>query len=192
MRKLLSVAAIATASALALPGAASAAVCIDGGLTCTFVPGDPEFQTAGDTTFPIDQVVTATIGRPGVPAGDFTDTYQFIVDADGFGSGSLNTSFSGPGSTLTFTSVTFNGTLLDLSQVLSPDGINGLPIFAGALNQLVIRGTSSELAPYGGTITFTPGAIPEPGTWAMMLMGFGGLGYVMRRRRNTEAKVSFA
>jgi subtilisin-like proprotein convertase family protein len=29
----------------------------------------------------------------------------------------------------------------------------------------------------------TPGGVPEPATWAMMLMGFGGLGAVLRRRR---------
>jgi hypothetical protein len=27
------------------------------------------------------------------------------------------------------------------------------------------------------------GAIPEPGTWAMMLMGFGAVGFAMRRRK---------
>jgi hypothetical protein len=27
------------------------------------------------------------------------------------------------------------------------------------------------------------GAVPEPGTWAMMLVGFGGMGVAMRRRR---------
>ena len=26
-------------------------------------------------------------------------------------------------------------------------------------------------------------AVPEPGTWAMMLLGFGGIGLAMRRRR---------
>jgi hypothetical protein len=32
----------------------------------------------------------------------------------------------------------------------------------------------------------TVGAVPEPGTWAMMLMGFGGMGFAMRRRRRTS------
>ena len=31
---------------------------------------------------------------------------------------------------------------------------------------------------------FTVGsAVPEPATWAMMLIGFGGIGFSMRRRR---------
>lgn len=29
----------------------------------------------------------------------------------------------------------------------------------------------------------TNSAVPEPGTWAMMLLGFGAIGYSMRRRR---------
>ncbi len=29
----------------------------------------------------------------------------------------------------------------------------------------------------------TGGAVPEPGTWAMMLVGFGAVGYSMRRRK---------
>lgn len=28
-----------------------------------------------------------------------------------------------------------------------------------------------------------PGSVPEPATWAMMLLGFGGIGITMRRRR---------
>jgi hypothetical protein len=34
---------------------------------------------------------------------------------------------------------------------------------------------------YGGTINVA--AVPEPATWAMMLLGFGAMGFVMRRRR---------
>jgi hypothetical protein len=33
------------------------------------------------------------------------------------------------------------------------------------------------------TRTSTPGAVPEPATWAIMLMGFGGLGAMLRQRR---------
>ena len=43
---------------------------------------------------------------------------------------------------------------------------------------------------WSNAILYTPpgGAVPEPGTWVMMLMGFGAAGYAMRRRR----KVSIA
>ena len=33
-------------------------------------------------------------------------------------------------------------------------------------------------------VTFTPDAVPEPATWAMMLIGVAGLGAVARRRRS--------
>ncbi len=31
------------------------------------------------------------------------------------------------------------------------------------------------------------GAVPEPSTWAMMLLGFGALGFAMRRRRGKQS-----
>ena len=33
-------------------------------------------------------------------------------------------------------------------------------------------------------------AVPEPGTWAMMLVGFGAIGYSMRRRRKTILQIA--
>ena len=41
----------------------------------------------------------------------------------------------------------------------------------------------ADLATGSGTFTINGGAVPEPATWAMMLIGFGGLGAVMRKRR---------
>jgi hypothetical protein len=37
----------------------------------------------------------------------------------------------------------------------------------------------------GSAIGTPTGGVPEPATWAMMLMGFGAVGYTMRRRRKT-------
>lgn len=35
-------------------------------------------------------------------------------------------------------------------------------------------------------------AVPEPGTWAMMLMGFGAMGFALRRRRKPTSIAQFA
>lgn len=40
----------------------------------------------------------------------------------------------------------------------------------------------------GGTVV--PGAVPEPGTWMMMILGFGAIGYAARRRRTVDARAS--
>lgn len=45
-----------------------------------------------------------------------------------------------------------------------------------------------------GGITSQMSAVPEPGTWAMVLLGFGAIGFGMRRRKSTESgkRVRFA
>lgn len=48
---------------------------------------------------------------------------------------------------------------------------------------------------FGGTLTITDiGAAPEPGTWAMLILGFGIAGTALRRRRREqpEAQPAFA
>lgn len=34
--------------------------------------------------------------------------------------------------------------------------------------------------------------VPEPATWAMMMLGFGGMGYAMRRRAKVGSRIRFA
>jgi len=57
-------------------------------------------------------------------------------------------------------------------------GANGL-ITSGQLNATGERHT--------GRVDFDVAGVPEPATWAMMLLGFGGLGAVLRRRRSQPA-----
>ena len=47
----------------------------------------------------------------------------------------------------------------------------------------------SDFAPNNANISAN-GAVPEPATWAMMLVGFGGVGMAMRRRRRTMIAAS--
>ncbi len=45
--------------------------------------------------------------------------------------------------------------------------------------------TGNVAGSYSGTLNVArvSGAVPEPATWAMMLLGFAGVGFAMRRRR---------
>jgi hypothetical protein len=58
---------------------------------------------------------------------------------------------------------------------------------------LNLTGTSLE---QGATATFTFGgamsAVPEPGTWAMMILGFFGLGLAMRSEKAAKMRVSYS
>ncbi|WP_294046469.1 PEPxxWA-CTERM sorting domain-containing protein [Sphingomonas sp.] len=45
------------------------------------------------------------------------------------------------------------------------------------------------------TLTITPqvdSAVPEPATWAFLMLGFGGIGVALRRRPAVRARVRFA
>ncbi len=60
---------------------------------------------------------------------------------------------------------------------------------ATAFNQLGFYGVID-----GSTLSgraFAPtAAVPEPGTWALMLIGFGGMGVAMRRRRKAALQIA--
>ena len=63
---------------------------------------------------------------------------------------------------------------------------------SAGLQTITVRGTvlnPSGDASFAGTLNVTPtvGAVPEPGTWAMMLVGFGAAGVAMRRRKRSNA-----
>lgn len=55
-----------------------------------------------------------------------------------------------------------------------------------SLDQFTLAYNASSNAVLYGT---GPGAVPEPATWAMMLMGFGAIGFGMRNQRKTRLAV---
>ena len=64
-------------------------------------------------------------------------------------------------------------------------GITLLPASFGSGNyRLSFGGTTAGGGGEAGTLSFFT-AVPEPGTWGLMLLGFGGIGLAMRRRRRS-------
>jgi hypothetical protein len=43
---------------------------------------------------------------------------------------------------------------------------------------------------YDATFSTTIGAVPEPSTWAMMILGFAGVGYMTYRRRKQSVSLA--
>lgn len=132
----------------------------------------------------------APIGS-GIPP---TDTLGFFSLVGGTGQSTFNTPFTlfvtftapagtaGPG---TFMS-TITGSVTDgTAGGVDIDFDNTPHLFTSAAGPftLAVRDLSVTNGGLNTPITGTIRAVPEPATWAMMLLGFGAIGFAMRRRR---------
>jgi probable HAF family extracellular repeat protein len=83
------------------------------------------------------------------------------------------------------------GVLHDLNDLIDP--LSGWALAsATALND---RGWITGYGTIGGqthAFLLTPNAVPEPASWAMMIVGFGMVGGAMRRKRRQNVRYSFA
>ena len=91
--------------------------------------------------------------------------------------------------------ISFGTNLISPFQIQSanfaPAQFGGPTLFSGAPgNPTFNLGTFNLFSIANGNSTLTisravtVAAVPEPATWAMMLLGFGGIGVAMRRRRH--------
>jgi PEP-CTERM motif len=131
-------------------------------------------------------------------------TVDALVDTTDFDGGGIftaanNPNLQGPAGSTTTASRNGSG-----SVVRADFGSNGLEA-AGQTSATYIFRTNAINYDLGGTFTTQDGsvaqranfqpvaaAVPEPATWAMMLMGFGMIGGAMRRRRSTVRAVKLA
>ncbi len=149
--------------------------------------------TGASGTFGDDQVTCAT--GTAAPC-TFERTFTFTTPA-GFtlASADITSNFTGSNmaTNLDFSSVTLNGTNFNILSTGQQEFRNLLnqSLAAGGTNTILVRGTTGGDAAFSGTLSFAGSAVPEPATWAMMLVGFGAIGGAMRRR-NTTARVKFA
>ena len=184
MRKL--VLGIVGASALALAStAANASVTLGTaiGSSCT-----GSGCVAGTST----AIVTDNVGIPNkvefddtnASAGGQTAWFNFFVAPDALGTFSATVA-TFPVSTVTLlelltggTSSTVGGTLLTSTPGTQLTYAN---LTANTWYTFRYTANMSTAGSISGNTTFYP--VPEPATWALMLLGFGGIGLAMRRRR---------
>ena len=82
---------------------------------------------------------------------------------------------------------------------LDGNGLGFSTAAGSAVNLFVTNGTGYRVNAGGlstGLVTASASAVtaavPEPATWAMMLLGFGGIGFAMRHRSKVRTTVAYA
>lgn len=133
--------------------------------------------------------------------GNFTDVYSVALSDSEVTSSVINISLLGNNhlGDIDFSSITLGG--VPFTHTTTESHLNGWtdvwslidsignPVhFAAGNYSLFISGHSYVTAAYAGTINSTP-AVPEPAAWSLMMIGFVGIGYSMRSRRQ---QVSFS
>lgn len=193
-------------AAVAFTASAQASIVNSGDLTTTLGHAATEpkiyFDAAADSTSTTGHVGSQT-GVPGTPVISFLANIQ-VDYANGFATISNNGDLF---KTLTI-SVPTGWTFTDLVfDVLDPNdftvtgsngGTSAITGQKNGLNEytaLSINGTSLTSLTLSSTDGFSQikqfeisgltAAVPEPSTWAMMILGFAGVSFVAYRRRNT-------
>lgn len=154
----------------------------------------------GTVTFE-DGSNTGTFTATHTEAGGFTDTFTFNLDMDRTATGSVITVSLGTLSDIDFDSIDINGTFFTRVTDEDNSGGDGLEVFEldftqlfAGLQTITVRGSANGVGgidvngnviggSYAGTINLGS-PIPEPATWALMLLGFGAVGYSLRHRNS--------
>jgi hypothetical protein len=167
------------ASALTMASAASATITVD---ATSFTSYSGPTSTDG---------VTTTIGYEdtGLAKPAFTEWLIFTNTLNGIYSVTLDTSSRSVDFTSAFLWDGVNQFALSLVGSVGANEFWGLDdtLLAAGQYELVVNGNNTGTGSLGGTITITDQAVPEPATWAMMLLGFGAIGWQLRRRRTSQA-----
>jgi hypothetical protein len=98
-----------------------------------------------------------------------------------------------PLTNIDFSTVTLNGFNFNILSTGTQEFRNLLNqvIVAGGNNTISVTGTTGGEAAITGNLSFAAAsAVPEPTTWAMMLVGFGAVGYSMRKRPNAKTQLA--
>lgn len=116
-------------------------------------------------------------------AGDYLIKYTFGFESPGTGAGDVSASLVSGDNTI-FNSIDLNGAAFTMNTGSTLGSVSGAPIYGPPdANTLSVnfKTLSMGVAAFNGSVSAT--ALPEPATWSMMLVGFGLIGFGLRRRR---------
>lgn len=137
-----------------------------------------------------DGSISGTFEHQGIVAGLFNDLLTFNFSQFGNANATISSVFQiSQNNNIDFSSVTFNGTSFDIATQGDVEFrfLQGLAVSPG-LQTLGINGTSGGNGSYAGTFSVaTLATVPEPASWAMLLIGFGAVGSSLRRRRQATS-----
>lgn len=137
--------------------------------------------------------LSGNYGNPNVSASPFVDIYNFTLASAGVLGLTLQSIGAAANSDINFSLVRLNPPgggnnvrLVDRSTGnVEFYSLSDISATAGDY-ALRLEGSVAGPAPnaaYSGTISFAPGAVPEPAAWAMMILGMGAIGIAMRRQK---------
>lgn len=125
----------------------------------------------------------------------FRDAFNFVTAYDRNATVQIDSSHAGLGFSynVNFVSngVTLDGTVIPATSTGETEQryLANFRIPAGA-HEILVRGSSAVNGSYTGLLTLS--GVPEPSTWAMMILGIGLAGGALRTRRRTTRSLSFA
>jgi len=162
----------------------------------------------GNTSFSLNSTNSANLAITVYPTtiGTFTDDFRFnIANAGEFvTSGSVFSFGSSTHSSnyIDILSVTFNGIAVPIikttyygpgNTVIGASEIGSLLGLAAAQGQNDLVVTFRSLGTLGSfQSNFQVAAVPEPASWALMLIGIGVCGFAMRRNQRSAAQPTYA
>lgn len=120
--------------------------------------------------------------------GGFTASF---ISETCFSGGNENNCPQGAGNSGVFAGTPGSGTL-SLIYDDAPDSVT-LSNFLDRYQGFNVNGVTSAVGQgTPGRGGGTPPPVPEPATWAMMLLGFGAIGALMRRKQKATVRLNFA
>jgi hypothetical protein len=166
--------------------------CIAGGATganaLTYVTALDQLSLTAFGTSDFGEIITTT----GVFSQPFTFTTSGLNNASSF-VGTI--SLANGKKDIDFSSIDLDGLFFftkssgdpserwDLFDAVIGPGTHSINVHG----TVVSAGPGLKAASYSGTLNLSPVAVPEPATWALMIMGFGSVGAMIRFRRRGAA-----